>query len=41
MSNFGEHPVPMPEGRVVIASRAVDGLELPAETTVWLQTAGA
>jgi len=25
----------------VIASRAVDGLELPAETTVWLQTAGA
>ena len=41
VTNFGEHPVPMPEGRVVIASRAVDGLELPAETTVWLQTAGA
>ena len=29
VTNFGEHPVPMPEGRVVIASRAVDGLELP------------
>ena len=41
VTNFGEHPVPMPEGRVVIASRAVDGLELPAETTVWLQTTGA
>ena len=41
MTNFGEHPVPMPEGRVVIASRAVDGLELPAETTVWLQTDGS
>jgi len=41
VTNFGEHPVPMPEGHVVIASRAVDGLELPAETTVWLQTAGA
>jgi alpha-glucosidase len=37
MTNFGEHPVPMPEGRLVIASRAVDGLELPAEATVWLQ----
>ena len=37
MTNFGEHPVPMPEGRLVIASRALDGLELPAETTVWLQ----
>jgi hypothetical protein len=31
----------MPRGRVVIASRAVDDLELPAETTVWLQTTGA
>jgi alpha-glucosidase len=38
VTNFGEHPVPMPEGRMVIASRAVVGLELPAETTVWLQT---
>ena len=38
VTNFGEHPVPMPEGRMVIASRAVEGLELPAETTVWLQT---
>jgi hypothetical protein len=28
----------MPAGRMVIASRAVDGMELPAETTVWLQT---
>jgi alpha-glucosidase len=39
-TNFGEHPVPMPEGRLVIASRAVEGPELPAETTVWLQTTG-
>jgi len=30
----------MPEGRLVIASRALDGLELPVETTVWLQRAG-
>jgi alpha-glucosidase len=41
VTNFGEHPVPMPEGRLVIASRAVDGLELPAETTVWVQGRGA
>jgi alpha-glucosidase len=41
VTNFGEHPVPMPAGRLVIASRAVDRLELPAETTVWLQTRGA
>ena len=41
VTNFGEHPVPMPAGHLVIASRAVDGLELPAETTVWLQTTGA
>jgi len=38
VTNFSEHPVPMPAGRMVIASRAVDGMELPAETTVWLQT---
>ena len=41
VTNFSERPVPMPEGRLVIASRALDGLELPAETTVWLSGADA
>jgi alpha-glucosidase len=38
VTNFGEHPVPMPAGRVILTSRTVDGRDIPAETTVWLQT---
>ncbi|WP_228479833.1 glycoside hydrolase family 13 protein [Microbacterium abyssi] len=35
MTNFGEEPVPLPGGQVMLSSRRVDG-ELPGETTVWI-----
>jgi len=38
MTNFGASGVPLPKGRVVIASEELTGDELPPETTVWLQT---
>nr|WP_315094205.1 glycoside hydrolase family 13 protein [uncultured Cellulomonas sp.] len=37
VTNFGRSPVPLPAGQVVAASSPVDGQEVPAETTVWLQ----
>jgi alpha-glucosidase len=33
--NFSDVPKPMPAGRVVLASRRLDGARLPGETTVW------
>lgn len=35
-TNFGTTPVPMPEGRVLLASGPLGDDELPGETTVWL-----
>jgi len=40
VTNFGSEPVPLPPGRVVVASSPVDGRSVPAETTVWLQQGG-
>jgi alpha-glucosidase len=37
VTNFGTAPVPLPPGRVVVASAPVEGTALPGETTVWLQ----
>ena len=35
--NFGEQPVPLPDGaRVVLASGRLEGRAVPADTTVWL-----
>jgi alpha-glucosidase len=34
--NFGEDPVELPEGEVVLASGALDGGTLPRDTTAWL-----
>ena len=35
VSNFGTTPVPLPEGRLLLASQEI-GLDLPGETTAWL-----
>ncbi|MBO9554490.1 glycoside hydrolase family 13 protein [Cellulomonas sp.] len=40
VTNFGSEPVPLPPGRVLVASSPVDGRSVPAETTVWLQSSG-
>nr|WP_244851187.1 glycoside hydrolase family 13 protein [Cellulomonas fimi] len=37
VTNFGTAPVPLPPGRVVVASAPLEGAALPGETTVWLQ----
>lgn len=34
--NFGEAPVALPEGEIVLASGALDGGMLPRDTTAWL-----
>jgi len=39
-TNFGSSPVTMPAGTVIVSSSPVDGREVPAETTVWLQQGG-
>ncbi len=36
--NLSGAPVPVPEGRVLLASGPVDGGRLPSDTAVWLQT---
>ena len=41
VTNFGETGIPLPEGRVVIASEPLTGDEIPPETTVWLHTTKA
>lgn len=35
-TNFGVDPVPLPEGRVLLASGPIAGDLLPGETTVWM-----
>ncbi|MGY4642386.1 glycoside hydrolase family 13 protein [Cellulomonas sp. URHB0016] len=40
VTNFGTSPVPMPAGHVIVSSSPLDGREVPAETTVWLQQDG-
>ncbi|GEK23301.1 glycoside hydrolase family 13 protein [Cellulomonas xylanilytica] len=38
VTNFGSSPAPMPAGgTVLVSSSPIDGQEVPAETTVWLQ----
>jgi len=37
ITNFGEAPVPLPEGEVLLSSAPLDGRDLPAATTAWLQ----
>ncbi len=39
VTNFGAEPVALPAGEVLVSSRALEGDELPAETTVWLRRA--
>ncbi|MBL8929394.1 MAG: glycoside hydrolase family 13 protein [Kineosporiaceae bacterium] len=34
--NFSARPKPLPSGRVILASRSLDGDQLPGETTVWI-----
>ncbi|WP_317229446.1 glycoside hydrolase family 13 protein [Clavibacter sp. MX14-G9D] len=36
VANLGAAPVPLPEGRVLLASRPLDGDAVPSDTTVWL-----
>ena len=36
IANAGDSPVELPEGDVLLASEAIDGRTLPADTTVWL-----
>jgi len=38
VSNTGEHPVPMPAGKVIITTTPLDGQVVPAHTTVWIKT---
>ncbi|WP_197717336.1 glycoside hydrolase family 13 protein [Glycomyces terrestris] len=37
VANFGAETLPLPEGRVLLASGPFDAGELPGETTVWLR----
>ncbi|WP_324012955.1 glycoside hydrolase family 13 protein [Microbacterium sp. JZ37] len=37
VTNFGDTPVPLPEGEVLLSSGPLEGDELPGATTVWLQ----
>ena len=34
--NFSTRPRPLPPGRVILASRRLDGPWIPGETTVWV-----
>jgi alpha-glucosidase len=38
IANTGTKPIELPEGRLVLASGALDGTSLPVDTTVWLVT---
>ncbi|BDZ54341.1 hypothetical protein GCM10025870_14140 [Agromyces marinus] len=37
VANTGSEAVPLPAGRVILASDELDGAQLPADTTVWLE----
>lgn len=36
ITNFSDHPVDIPEGRVIISSEHLDGDSLPTDTSAWL-----
>jgi alpha-glucosidase len=38
ITNFGENPVPLPQGRVVLSSAPLPEGTVPGDTTVWLET---
>lgn len=38
LTNFGDKPTPLPDGKLVLASTALDGELLPPATTAWLLT---
>ena len=40
VTNFGADPVPLPQGTVILASTALDGGQLPHDTTAWLLLPG-
>lgn len=40
VTNFGDSPVSLPVGEVLLSSAPLEGDELPGATTVWLRTAG-
>ncbi|GAB3453933.1 glycoside hydrolase family 13 protein [Kineococcus endophyticus] len=40
LTNFGDEPVDVPAGRVVLASGELTDGRVPADTTVWVQTQG-
>jgi alpha-glucosidase len=37
MTNFGDEPVPLPPGEVLLSSAHLDQGQLPSDTTVWLR----
>jgi alpha-glucosidase len=37
MTNFGNEPVPLPPGEVLLSSADLDQGQLPSDTTVWLR----
>jgi alpha-glucosidase len=37
VTNFGETPIPLPAGTVVVSSAPLEGDALPGDTTVWLE----
>jgi alpha-glucosidase len=37
LTNFGTHAVPLPAGEVMLSSSPLVGMELPANTTVWIR----
>jgi alpha-glucosidase len=39
IANTGTSPVALPDGELVLASGALEGVNLPADTTVWIVTA--
>ena len=36
ITNFGPDPLELPAGEIVFASGPLDGVRLPADTTVWM-----
>jgi alpha-glucosidase len=36
VTNFGDAPIELPEGAVVLSSSPLDGDKLPSDTTAWL-----
>jgi alpha-glucosidase len=38
ITNLGAHPIPLPVGRLLLASQRITDKELPPDTTAWLMT---